>query len=120
MIGSGLKLHHRGEPVLRLEGLSHCPVTGANACADQSPIKVFAGIEQIIQIHCLMRPVEVANADVKNAGSELRAMVARPGYGGLQVREMAQVQGLTHDAGFVGLGRGVISRMPSFIHQHCL
>lgn len=80
--------------------MAHCPVTGANACADESPFMIFAGIEQVVQIHRLMGAVEVTDADVENPGPELCTTVIRPGYGRLQVREMVQVQGPAHDLGF--------------------
>jgi hypothetical protein len=100
MVGSGLELHHRSEPILRLQGLSHRPVTGANACADESPIKVFASIEEIIQIHRLVSAMKVADANVKDAGTELHTMIAWRSYGWLQIRELGQVQDPAHDDGF--------------------
>jgi len=80
--GRGLLLDDGGQPVLRHELLAHRLVGGANADADQRPVVVAAKIEEVVEIDRLMRAVEVADADVHDAGRE-RARIIRGDCGGL-------------------------------------
>ena len=49
---------------------AHRSVAGAHAGADDSPVAAFAGPEQVVQVHGLVRPVKVADADMEDAGAQ--------------------------------------------------
>ena len=96
MIGSRLKLHHRCEPILVLQRLSHRSIAWADACADEGPVKVLPGIEEFIQVHRLVSAMKIADADVENAGSEVCAIISRFCDRMRQVCKMGELQSLAH------------------------
>ena len=51
------------------ELLAHVDVGVAHARADERPVVVVAGVEQVVEIDRLMGAVEVADADVEDAGA---------------------------------------------------
>ena len=66
----GFLLDHGGQPVLRHQLLAHGLVGLADAGADQGPVMIGAGGEEVVEIDGLMGAVEVADAEMDDAGGE--------------------------------------------------
>ncbi len=73
----GLLLDDGRQPVLRLELFPHVDVGLAHAGADDRPIAIDPGIEQVVEIDRLMGAVKVADADMEDAGLEVGPPVVR-------------------------------------------
>ena len=61
-----------------------------DAGADQRPVMADAGIEQIVEIDGLVRAMEIADAEMHDAGLERGAVVFRTGDLGGQVGEIGR------------------------------
>ena len=72
-----VKLDQRRQTILRQQTVPHGRIVGAHPCADDRPILRGAGLHQPVQIPCLMRPVEVAQPDMHDAGTQLCAIIVR-------------------------------------------
>jgi hypothetical protein len=77
-IRAGLQPHHGGEPVLRLKSAAHGLIARTDAGPEQRPIEIPAPVEQVVEIDRLMGTVEIADADVQDAGAQGIAGVVRP------------------------------------------
>ena len=78
-LGAGFELDHRGQPALGFERAAHLPVVRPHPGAEERPVEVAAGVEQVVEIDGLMRPVEIADPDMQDAGAQPRPVVGRPG-----------------------------------------
>ena len=74
---AGVLLDHGGQPILLLELLAAGLLAVEDAGADDRPVVVEPGIEQVVEIDRLMRAVEVADAEMQDAGLERGAIVFR-------------------------------------------
>ncbi len=72
-------LDHRGQPVLLLQLLAACLLALEHAGADDRPVMSVARVEQIVEIDRLMRAVEIADAEMQDAGLEVVARIFRHG-----------------------------------------
>ncbi len=87
---AGILLDHGGQPVL-LGKLAATDLLGLeDAGADQRPVVADARIEQIVEIDGLVRAMEIADAEMHDAGLERRAIVFRPGNFFRQVGEIGR------------------------------
>ena len=74
-----LLLDDRRQVILSGELGAHVDVVFAHAGADDRPVVIAPGGEQIVEINRLMRAMEIADADVNDAGAEIGAVIARRG-----------------------------------------
>ncbi len=70
----GLLLDHGGQPILRLQLLAHGFVGLAHAGADERPVVVEADVEQVVEIDGLVGAMEIADAEMHDAGGEIGAL----------------------------------------------
>ena len=77
--GFGRLLDDGGQPVLAGEGVAHLHVVGGDAGADDRPVAVAAGVHQPVEVDLEVGAVEVADAEVDDAGGEVGAGVASGG-----------------------------------------
>ena len=61
-----LLLDDRRQPVLRLKLCAHVDVRLAHARADERPVAIGAGVEEIVEIDRLMGAMKVADADMND------------------------------------------------------
>ena len=68
-------LDHRGQPVLFGQLLAAGLFALEDAGADQRPVMIVSRIEQFVEIDRLMRAMEIADAEMQEAGLQLGAVV---------------------------------------------
>ena len=73
-------LDHGGQPVLLLELLAADLLAVEHAGADQRPVMVAAGVEEVVEIDRLMRAMEIADAEMQDAGAQGAALVGGRGH----------------------------------------
>ena len=67
----GFLFDDSGQPILRLEFLPHVLVGNAHAGPDQGPVAVDPQIEQRVEIDRLVGAMEIADAEMDDAGREV-------------------------------------------------
>ena len=72
-------LDDRGQPVLLFQLAAADLLAFEHAGADQRPVMADARIEQVVEIDGLVRAVEIADAEMHDAGFECRAVILRTG-----------------------------------------
>ena len=82
---SGVLLDDGGQPVLRGQPVAPGPLALEDAGADDRPVAVHAAVEQRIEIDRLVRAVEIANAEMQDAGRQVGARIDRRSHGVGQV-----------------------------------
>ena len=65
-------LDHGGQPVLLLELVAADLLALEHAGADDRPVMAVAGIEQVVEIDRLVRAMEIADAEMHDAGASAR------------------------------------------------
>ena len=73
----GVLQDQRVETVLGVEDVAHLAVGGHHADAADAPFVREALLQQPVDVHGLMRAVEVTDADMHDADAELVAVVVR-------------------------------------------
>ena len=71
----GIEFNQRRQTVLRQKLLAHRRIIGAHACAKDRPIMRLPVLHQTVQIPRLMRTVEIAHADMHDAGRQGAAII---------------------------------------------
>ena len=74
---AGVLLDDGGQPVLFLELLPSDLLAVEHAGADDRPVMTGAGVEQIVEIDRLVRAMEIADAEMHDAGRQRGAIVFR-------------------------------------------
>ena len=74
-LARGGEFDQRRQVVLRRQTLPHRLVIGADACADDRPVERLSRLHQPVQIPGLMRAVEIADADMHDAGLQRGAII---------------------------------------------
>ncbi len=77
---AGRKLDHARHPVLRRQRLAHLRVARPHPGADDGPVLRQAEPEEVVEIDRHMGAVEIAAADMDDAGLQSRAVIARRGH----------------------------------------
>ena len=90
------EFHDGCQPVLRSESVANSLVVGSHAGADQRPLVVFAGIEEIVEVNRLMRAVKISDADVENTGTKHPPVVGRAANGRVEGGQRSQAERLGH------------------------
>lgn len=67
------------QEVLRGKLFAHDRIGRQDAGPDDRPIMILALVEQVVEIYGLMRPVEVADAEVDDTRCERRSLIGRDG-----------------------------------------
>ena len=67
------------EPVLRGHHVGHLAVAGQHADSADGPVLGGPAVEQAVDVHRLVRPVEPADAEMHDADTDLASVVARLG-----------------------------------------
>lgn len=70
-------LDHRRQEILRFELVAHDLVRWQDTRADDRPIAIASQVEKVIEIDRLMRAVEIADAEVHDAGPKVMPAVVR-------------------------------------------
>ena len=73
----GRLLHDRAQEVLLFQQLPHALVRRQHTGADDRPVVIGTGLEQRVQIHCLVCTVKIADAEVQDTGRQCRAIIGR-------------------------------------------
>ena len=83
VFGGGL--HEPAEHSLELLVDRHVGI--AHPGADDRPVMIAAGVEEIVEIDCLVRAVKIADAKMNDAGAKVRASIFRSRNACGQTRE---------------------------------
>ena len=83
----GFLLDDGRQPVLLGELVAHDGVVVPHAGADERPIMVASGAEQVVEIDRLVRAVKVADAEMHDARAELGTPIVRDANPGRHVRQ---------------------------------
>ena len=85
------------QPVLFFELLANVDIGVTNTGADNRPVMIAAGVEQIVEIDRLMRPVKIADANMNDAGAKIGALVFRTRNACRQARKRRRRKFDAHD-----------------------
>ena len=83
---------YRQSCVAELLGLLPAPLAAGQADADDAPILLAGQGKTAIDVESLMRAMEVAHAEMRNAALEAGAVVGRRSNLGRQLRERAFIE----------------------------
>ena len=67
----------RVQPVLVTQDVAHCPVAGHDPYPADAPLARHATLQQPVDVHGLMRPVEVTGSDMRDTDADAVAVIAR-------------------------------------------
>jgi hypothetical protein len=87
-----------GQEILGLQLVAHGAVGRHHAGADDCPVMRLAGVEQVVEIDRLVGAVEIADAEMHDAGSQALGVIGR----------------------HRGRGRSVLQARQRKLHSHCL
>ena len=73
----GGQLDQRCEAILRDQFLPHSCVVRADTCAENCPVQRLSLLHQPMQVPGLMRPVEIAEPDMHDAGGQAAPVIGR-------------------------------------------
>ena len=93
----GVEFDQRCQTILRQELLAHGRIIGAHARAEDRPVMRLAVLHQTMQIPRLMRAVEIAHADMHDAGGQGAAVIAGVGDVEITQRRVREVYQFIHD-----------------------
>ena len=99
----GAPIDHRRQPVLRRQQAPLLGVVGLDPGADDRPVEIAALLEEPVQVDHLVGAMEVADADVKDARTQRRPLVAGAGDAAGQPVE---------------IGERELHRLDQSIHSH--
>jgi hypothetical protein len=72
------------ETVLSSQCVAHPDVGRLQADTADAPVQRRAAVHQRVEVHRLVRAVEIADADVHDSGADVASVVTRNGHGGVQ------------------------------------